>query len=118
MVAANASYLESENAKLRKELETLSTTHAKAKAGLAKDLGETHDDFEEKTRECDALRAKVSQLQIELATLRDVSRGNDVKIQGLQSHVALDVMDIAHLATLVRCQSSNCLRVTAEHGEL
>lgn len=57
-VMSKAIDLESESATLRKGIETSSKTHPEAKAGLAKDPGDTHDVLEKKKRECKALNAK------------------------------------------------------------
>lgn len=45
---------------LRKDIDTLSKTHAEAGAGLANDLGETRGDLGMETRDYDALRGKVA----------------------------------------------------------
>lgn len=101
-VTAKFRDLESENAKLRMELETSSKTRAKTEAALAKDHRETHDKIERKTRECDACRAKVCKLKKRLASLLDEHTVNDKKMQRLELQVGLDATTIAHLVTLVK----------------
>lgn len=61
-VTAKISNLDSENALLRKKVETSSKTSAEAKADLVRNLGETRNDLGMKVRECDAHRAKVGEL--------------------------------------------------------
>lgn len=73
-VMSKVSNVELENATLQKEIERTSKTHVETKAGLAYDLRETRDDLEMKKRECDALRAKIGELEEGLATLRDEKR--------------------------------------------
>lgn len=60
-----------------KDIETLSKTHTKAAAGLAKDLGETSDDLRKKAREGDALRAKAGKFEASLATLHDAPKSSE-----------------------------------------
>lgn len=54
--------LESANARLQKELETLPSTHAKARTSLAMVLSEACDDLVEKMGEPNTLKAKVDNL--------------------------------------------------------
>lgn len=78
----------------------MSRTHAEVKIGFVKDLNETSEDLGKKTRECDALRAEVGELDTKLVTLRDSLKVNNEKIHGIQLHVALDARAIAHMQCL------------------
>lgn len=87
-------------------------------AEFAQELGKTSDGLGKKTRECDALTVNAGKLEKGLRRLLNPPKVNEEKIQGLESQVSSDAMAIAQLATLVRDHRSNCLRVTAENGDL
>lgn len=71
-----------------------------------------------KTRECNAQRAKVGELQKRLATFREAPKASPEKIEELESCVVLNVRAITQLATLVMDHLSRSFRVYAEKGEL
>lgn len=102
---------------MRKNLDKLSMTHAKTNEGRGKDFGETHVQLE-MTGESDALRVMVGELEKELEMLCDAPKEHEEKIQGLVWKVASDAQAITHHETIVKDHRSNCLRVTAEYGEL
>lgn len=114
VVAAIASDLWSANARLRKELETTSSTHVEVKTGLDENLGEARDALGQKTGERNALVAKVGELEKGLASLHSGPRVTDKKRQRLELQVALDANTIAHLASLVQNHTLNFYLVTAE----
>lgn len=64
---------------MRRKIETLSKTNLEAEAGLAKNHGETRDDFGKKATECDALRTKAGEVEEELRALCDESKTNEDK---------------------------------------
>lgn len=107
LVTAKVSDLKSKNAALQMELVILSKTHVETAAELAKDPREWRDDLGSKTRECDALNAKVDKLKKRLTTLRDMPKANEGKTQGLEMKVAWDATARAHLAKLENDQRSN-----------
>lgn len=117
IVTAKVSYLDSENATLRKVFEISSKTNAETEADLAKNIGETHENLGNETRDCNVLKANVEKLEGELAALCDTPMANGEKIQGPELKVALNAMAIAHL-TLVKDHCANDLHVTAENGKL
>lgn len=114
---ANVSDLESKTQHCKKKFETLSKTHKLTKAGLAKNCGETSDELGKKTKEFDALRAKIDEPKKESATLRVASIANDKKIHELELQVASDDTNIAYLATLVKDNRLNFPSMTTESGE-
>lgn len=118
VATARDSELDTKKKKVLKKLETFSTTHAEAKAGLSKDLSGTRADLGKETKECDALRAKAGRLVQALATLHDAPKVSDEKIQRLELQANSDVKPVARLATLVKDHRSNCLCVTTEKGKL
>lgn len=79
----------------------MSKAHVKTEVGLSKDIYEMHDDLGKKTREFDALTAKIGKLKERLETLRDASKANEKKMKELESRVASDTKAIAHLGTLL-----------------
>lgn len=71
--------LELGNDTLQKELEISSKTHAKTETGLDRDFEETGSDLNKKTREVDALRAKIGKLDKYLAAFGDAPNVNEIK---------------------------------------
>lgn len=118
MGTAKVSGIESEKATRETEFETCPKMRAKTNVELTKNLEETSDEFLKKAGECNALRIKLSKLEIGLTTLSDASQSNEKKIKGLEPQMALVTKAFAHLATLVRECRTNCLWVTAENFEL
>lgn len=118
MLSARANDLKSENATLRKQVETSYSTHAKVETGLAEDLVETNDDLRKKARKYNVLKAKESKLKEELPTLCDVAKVSNKKLKGLQLLMVSNGMDIAHIASLLQDHHLNCHRVTAKNCEL
>lgn len=68
-------------------------------------------------KECNALRAKVDEVQRELVTLREFVKTNEEKIQKLDLHVALDAKVIANLATFVNDHRLSRLCTAVKNGE-
>lgn len=65
---------------MQKELETFLKTHADTDKVLAKDLKVTLEELSMKTREYDAIKAKVGKLKKGMATLCDAPNANEAKI--------------------------------------
>lgn len=75
-------------------------------------------DLGKKTKECDALSAKIGKLEEELATHRDAPKANEEKIGELEFRVSLNAKAFAHLMTLVKDHSLSSLWVAGENDEL
>lgn len=85
---------------------------------LASDLNETCEDCVKKTKKCDGLIVKIRELENGLAALCDAPNVSEEKRERLNLQVAFDAKAIAHLATFVRDNCSNCLCLTTENVEL
>lgn len=72
-----------------------------SKVELANTFGEMGDDLGRRRRECDVLKAKVGEFRKRYATLHGAHKANEMKIEELESKVALDAKAIAYLATLM-----------------
>lgn len=79
---AKATNLLSENTMVRNELETSSKTYAEAKVVVPKLLCMSRDGLGKKTRECVALRAKLSVFEKALATLHEVHKVDEEWCRG------------------------------------
>lgn len=80
VIAVKASYLELDNTKLQKQVETSFRTHTEAEAALRKALEKTRGDLEKKTRECDLLRIMVGKIEKKLPALRDAPKEKKYRI--------------------------------------
>lgn len=66
-----------------KKVEILYPEHVKVDTGLSRILDELGDEVEQTAGECNAIVVKVSKLEKELADLRNVSKMNNMMIQGI-----------------------------------
>lgn len=116
MVLAMINDLESENTTLQKEFKTFTKTYEGIEEGPAKDLEKTVVNTEKKTREWDAPKVRVAELEKVLEALCNAPKANAKKIEGPELKVASDAKGIAHLVMLVKDYRSNCFQMTANNG--